>query len=239
MSTELHTLSGAFALDALSPEEAEEFRRHLEECQACRDEVRELREAAARIGAGEALAAPPALRARVLAAADRQPQLPPKVTALETFRSKRKRLGPRLAAAAAAIVLVAGGAFALTQREHQDSSGSVTAAVSQVFSAPDVHTAVVDTRNGGRLTVATSHRLGAMALKTDGLPKLSHTSVYQLWAIHDDGTTTSAGVVGNLTSGQRMALPPAGTTVAVTVEPSGGSPQPTTKPIVEMDPEQV
>ena len=42
MSTDLHTLSGAYALDALSAEEAEEFRTHLDGCQACREEVREL-----------------------------------------------------------------------------------------------------------------------------------------------------------------------------------------------------
>ncbi len=70
MSTDLHTLSGAYAVDALSDEEARRFDTHLEDCQACRDEVRELQEAAARMGASEAVAPPPALRARVLAAAD-------------------------------------------------------------------------------------------------------------------------------------------------------------------------
>ena len=32
MSTDLHTLSGAYALNALSAEEAEQFRQHLEAC---------------------------------------------------------------------------------------------------------------------------------------------------------------------------------------------------------------
>jgi anti-sigma-K factor RskA len=77
MSTDLHTLSGAYAIDALSAEEAQAFDTHLEECQACRDEVRELQQAAALMGASEARAAPPALKARVLAAADQLPQLPP------------------------------------------------------------------------------------------------------------------------------------------------------------------
>jgi anti-sigma-K factor RskA len=238
MSTDLHTLSGAFVLDALSPEEAEEFRRHLQGCEACRTEVRELRAAAARMGAGEAEAPPAALRARVLAAVDRQPQLPPKVTTLAAARTSRLRLAPRLGAAAAAVVLVVGGVLAYGQLHRGGESGSVTAAVSQVFSAPDAHTAVVNTRNGGRVTVATSHRLGAMAIETNDLPKLSDRSVYQLWAIHN-GTFTSAGVVGDLTSGQRMALPASGTTVAITVEPKGGSQRPTSKPIVQMDPQQV
>ena len=45
MTTDVHTLSGAYALDALSDQEAADFREHLRGCQACRDEVRELRAA--------------------------------------------------------------------------------------------------------------------------------------------------------------------------------------------------
>ena len=51
MSIDLHTLAGAYAIDALSAEEAREFVKHLEECEACRDEVRELQSAAATLGA--------------------------------------------------------------------------------------------------------------------------------------------------------------------------------------------
>ena len=39
MSSDLHTLSGAYALNALSAEEAEQFQRHLEACPACTQEV--------------------------------------------------------------------------------------------------------------------------------------------------------------------------------------------------------
>src|ERR671929_154341 len=53
--TDVHTLSGAYALDALDPEEASEFRAHLEGCAACRQEVRELRDAAASMGAAAAV----------------------------------------------------------------------------------------------------------------------------------------------------------------------------------------
>ena len=59
MSTDLHTLSGAYALNALSPEEAEEFRKHLEACAACRQEVQR---APAGCRAGWAPARRPSLR---------------------------------------------------------------------------------------------------------------------------------------------------------------------------------
>ena len=60
MSTDLHTLSGAYAVDALSDEEARLFDTHLEGCQACRDEVRELQDAAAARWGPARRSAPPA-----------------------------------------------------------------------------------------------------------------------------------------------------------------------------------
>src|ERR1700755_1323715 len=113
MSTELHTLSGAYAIDALTSQEAEQFDKHLEECQACRDEVRELQEAAARLGASEAVAPPAALKARVLAAADQMPQLPPKVP--PSGGARPRRWVAWVGAVAAAVVLVAGGIVGVNQ----------------------------------------------------------------------------------------------------------------------------
>ncbi|NUR07594.1 MAG: anti-sigma factor [Nocardioidaceae bacterium] len=145
----------------------------------------------------------------------------------------------RIAAAAAAAVLVAAAAVGVVvSQQGGEAPPAVAAAVTQVFDAPDAHTSTVSTSNGGRLTVATSQDLGRMAVKTQGLPDPGSSHVYQMWAIHN-GTPTSAGVIGDLRAGQAMAMPAAGTTVAITVEPSGGSEQPTTKPIVEMDPGQV
>ncbi len=142
MSTDLHTLSGAYAVDALSVEEAQAFATHLEECQACRDEVRELQEAAATMGASEAVTPPPALRARVLAAADQLPQLPPKVTPISAAPSRRWTA--RVLSAAAAVVLVVAAGFAVSQ-SRQDQP-SITASTATVFAAQDAHTKTVDDR---------------------------------------------------------------------------------------------
>jgi anti-sigma-K factor RskA len=235
MSTDLHTLSGAYAVDALSPAEAEEFERHLEQCPACRDEVRELQEAAARMGASEAVRPPDALRARVLAAADTQAQLPPQVTPIEKARSRRWR--PRLVGAAAAVILAVTGTFAALQSREPDRPPVAADPVSQVFDAPDAHTATVTTANGGRLKVATSDGRGQMAVETRGLPALNGRT-YQMWAIRN-GRPTSVGTIDDLEAGKVMPIPTAGTTVAITIEPAGGSKQPTDDPIIEMDPEGV
>jgi anti-sigma-K factor RskA len=234
MTIDLHTLSGAYALDALSAEEAEEFSRHLAQCEACRQEVRELRAAAARMGEVEAVAAPRALKARVLAAADKQPQLPPRVTPLEAARSRRLR--PWLAAAAAAVVLVVGGVIGVGQLRGPSEQGP-GASVSQVFQAADAHTRTFTTADGGRIRVATSPDTGRMAIATKALRPLDHRT-YQAWTLHN-GQATSAGVLDGRAAGAVMQLPAAGTTVAITVEPPGGSKQPTTKPIVVVDPSSV
>jgi anti-sigma-K factor RskA len=235
MSIDLHTLSGAYALNALSPDEAAEFATHLEQCPSCREEVEGLQDVAARLGAVEATPPPSALRARILAAADQQPQLPPKVTPIEMARSRR--WVPRVASAAAAVVLIAAAVLGITRPWESNPTSNVAAPVSQVFKAPDAHTATVTTANGGRLRVATSAERGEMAVETRGLPKLDHRT-YQMWAVRND-RATSVGLIEDLKAGKVMPIPAAGTTVAITVEPAGGSNRPTGRPIVTMDPQDV
>jgi anti-sigma-K factor RskA len=110
--------------------------------------------------------------------------------------------------------------------------------VTRVFQAADAHEATVKTRTGATVTVATSRRLGKLAVETDALPSLNGQRVYQIWAIHD-GTATSAGLLDDPEHGAAMALPNAGTLVAITVEPAGGSRAPTTTPLFQVDPASV
>ena len=235
MSTDLHTLSGAYAVDALSAEEAQAFDTHLEECQACRDEVRELQEAAARMGASEAVAPPPALRARVLAAADQLPQLPPKVTpARAPHRAVAGRRG--VLSAAAAVVLV----VAARLRGQPEPAGPAEhhRLDRQVFAAPDAHTKTVDDRPRlahGRHVPEPGPDGGRDRRPAEAAARAGPTRC---------GPSTPArpprpGLLEDLEAGKVMSMPSAGTTVAITVEPAGGSTEPTSKPIVTVDPEQV
>jgi anti-sigma-K factor RskA len=66
---DLHVLSGSYVLDALSEPERDSFERHLQHCTLCEDEVRGLREAAARLGVAKTLDPPLQIRPRVLAGA--------------------------------------------------------------------------------------------------------------------------------------------------------------------------
>jgi anti-sigma-K factor RskA len=141
-----------------------------------------------------------------------------------------------LIAAAAAVVVAAVG-VGVVQARHQDAP-VMAASVSTVFHAPDAHKATVSTTNGGRVTVATSRSLGKMAVETDALPTLGARQVYQLWTM-TNGVAISAGVLQNTGDGAAMAMPGQRTRVAITIEPSGGSAQPTTKPIVTVQPTSI
>jgi anti-sigma-K factor RskA len=234
MSTELHTLSGAYAIDALSAEEAAAFRKHLDACPACCQEVRELRSAAARMGASESVAPPEHLKARVLEAADRTPQLPPRVSPIAAVRSRRWT--PRLLVAAAALVLVAGGAIGIAQIQGDDAR-QPAAGVVQVFEAPDARQVEVETSHGP-LKVATSGSEGEMAVDTSSLVELDDQHVYQVWTVVE-GEPLPVTVLEEPGSGAHMPMPDPGTQVAITVEPAGGSEKPTTDPIAQLDPSEV
>ena len=239
MSTDLHTLSGAYALNALSAEEAEEFRKHLQACAACSQEVEELQQAAARMGANEAIAPPAYLKAKVLTAVDRTPQLPPRSGGSNVVQMPRRPWG-RMLMAAAAVVFVVAGAVGIAQIAGNDSTeqqSMLAEGVVRVFTAEDAQTATMETANGGTISVAASPELNQMAVDTDELPPLDAEHVYQLWALHD-GIVEPVGVL-EPEKGAFMAMPTPDTEVAITVEPAGGSKQPTTEPIMQVNPSQI
>lgn len=235
LPNELHTLSGAYALDALTAEEAAAFRTHLAACPSCCEEVRELRAAAAQMGASEAVLPPARLRTAVLEAADKTPQLRPKVTSIDSARSRRWM--PKLLTAAAAVVLVAGAVLGIGQIQNDDAGATLAAGVTQVFEAPDANQAVVETPQGV-LRVATSPSQGEMAVDTSDLAPLEGGRVYQLWAIVGE-EPISQGVLSDTKAGAHMDMPASGTQVAITIEPAGGSKLPTSEPIVRVDPSSV
>ncbi len=237
--TDVHTLSGAYALDALAPDETAEFRRHLSACSSCCDEVRELRLAAARMGAIEAVQPPAQLRARVLAAADRTRQVPPGVIPMERAAGSRKRgrRWDRLALAAAAVFLVGGGAVGLGQVLGDSEDPSLTPA-ERVFEADDAHELDVSTMNGGKLHVAVSPSRKQMAVDTSQLPELEGDRVYQLWSVQGE-SAASAGVIESPGETVLMPLPEQGVQIALTIEPAGGSELPKKEPIAKVDPLEV
>jgi anti-sigma-K factor RskA len=103
-----------------------------------------------------------------------------------------------------------------------------------VLAAPDARNAAADVEGGGQASVVASEIRGEVVLITDDLPELSPDQTYQLWLIAPD-EITSAGVVDVPDSGDVTYLTAGDlggvTTIALSVEPLGGSEQPTTTPV--------
>ncbi len=81
MTTDIHSLSGAYVVDALDDAERLEFEAHLRDCAACQREVAELAAVTEALAEEVAEVPPPSLKADVLAAIDTVRPLPPIVPA--------------------------------------------------------------------------------------------------------------------------------------------------------------
>jgi hypothetical protein len=147
-----------------------------------------------------------------------------------------QRPGAILAAAAAAVILFVGGAFVgLTLAGGDTYQQQQSTALAALNAAPDTQRSTAPIAGGGTATLVWSAQLGQSALVATDLPKLADDKTYELWYIRGGeatpaGTMDSAGHVATwrILSGTMTA----GDTVGMTIEPSGGSKQPTTKPIV-------
>ncbi|OUE10032.1 Anti-sigma-K factor rskA [Clavibacter michiganensis] len=146
-----------------------------------------------------------------------------------------RKPGALIGVAAAAVVLVVGGVVVGTGIGGPGSSQSpVASAFDRVTTASDV---VVDTRDvmgGGTATVYFSAAEGRTAIELDDAAPLPEGRVHQLWYVGASGPV-SAGVLPEEGGAGQAVLEgryTPGDTVAITVEPEGGSELPTTEPIV-------
>jgi anti-sigma-K factor RskA len=243
---DLHSLAGAYALDALEPgAERDRFTRHLSRCPSCASEVRGFREVATAMAfaAADPSTGPPAeLRDQVLAAAARTRQLPPEIRTHARPRRTSTRVPwlPWLSGVVAAASIVVAVLFGLAQAHTQDELNQVRAenqAISLLLSAPKAKLLTYPVTHGGTATVVLAADRHELAVVTTGLPALPAGKVYQLWLIGKPAIT-SAGLLPPAKDGR---TPPVlatgvvrGDALGLTVEPAGGSAQPTTKPILAL-----
>jgi anti-sigma-K factor RskA len=240
---DLHSLSGAYALDALEPgAERDRFTRHLSRCQSCASEVRGFREVATALAFATAAEPPAELRDRVLAAAARTRQQPPEVRTHARPRRARSRVPwvPWLSGVVATASIVVAVLFGFAQAHTQDELNQVRAenqAISLLLSAPKAKLLTYPVTHGGVATVVLAADRHELAVVTTGLPALPPGKVYQLWLIGKP-TITSAGLLPPAKDGQTPAVLATGVVkgdaLGLTVEPAGGSAQPTTKPILAL-----
>jgi hypothetical protein len=199
----VHAQAAGFALDALDPDEALEFERHLLVCPACLDAVEPLRAAAAALAFAGDLAPPPAaLRLRVL-----------DVVEAVVVPIRRRWQRPVIAAAAAAAVV-----SAIVVGVHGSTTESSLAAGLHAY---PVHAQSPTVQ--GDLVVTGAARDAVLAVR--GLPEPPAGSVYELWIVRGQRATPA----GFLRRGMGMLTRPLPrrASVAVSLEPAGGSRRPT------------
>lgn len=226
----IHLLAAAYALDALDELERARFERHLSTCASCRAEVDGYHETAARLAGASAEPPPPGLRDRVLGDVERTPQLPPSTPVPARPRSWLDRNLYRVAAGFAALAVALGAAnLWLIQGLDTDPPEPEVVEVPAIDWLPEARTVALDAPGDASATWLWSdaHDEGVLAVR--GLPPIEADQTYQLWVFHDD-QPLPAGV---FEPGDDVQLVPADApargaeTVAVTVEPAGGVPEPT------------
>lgn len=230
--SDIHALSGAYSVDALDDIERARFERHLAECPECRAEVDSLRETAALLADRVSAGPPLGLRGRVLADIATVRPLPPL-----TVTSHRRRFRPgALVAAAAAVIALAGGA-AVWQPWDDDPSQQQPAlsAIDQVLRADDAQAYTQQLPGGATVTVTRSPSLNQAVLETAGFRELPSDRVYEMWFAHESDGGADMVPAGLMDSPEGTFLMDGDAAeavgVGITIEPAGGSEEPTLPPV--------
>lgn len=232
----------AEALDALSPDEQRRVAAHLAECDACRRASEPMRAVATALAADVLpVAVPSSWEMALMARVAQEPRSRPAAAApARRPRWRWRRLG--LAAAAVAFVALLVWNIVLQaqlgqQREQVSALQSQLereSAVTALLAQPATNLRVINPGPAapavrGRLIVNESGEVCLLVL--DSVPALPEDRAYQVWLIVD-GQRTSAGLFRPDPSGRTTVVLhhlqiKNYHAIGVSVEPMGGSPQPT------------
>ena len=209
--------AAAYVLGALEPREAGEYRRHLEICTRCREELAALAPVADALArAVPQLPAPPELRRRVTRAVK---QRPPEKTESADRRGWKPTRGIALAAgfAVACVALV----LAFVTIPH----GGATARV--------VSASVRGSPGAAQLQISHNHA----ELVVSHLPPPPAGSIYEVWLRHGSTAPAPTSALFSVTAGGAATVDVPGdlrgvSQVLVTQEPAGGSRVSTHRPLI-------
>lgn len=248
---ELHVLTGAYALDALDGNELQRFERHLRRCQSCTQEVRGLREVGTSLAFAASAETPAGLRERVLLLVAQTRQLSPELSrharrrwSWRAWLSGQRWLNglwlPRLAAVTAVVAVAAAVVLGITlsnTEQQLSTERSHSAAIAAVLAAPDARTVSGTVKTGGTTTVTLSAIRHEVVVSTSGLDSLPSGKVYELWLIRA-AAAHRAGLLPAAVSGRTAPVLASGfvpgDVLGLTVEPAGGTSQPTSAVILEL-----
>lgn len=232
------------ALGALAGDEKQALELHLAGCSECAHKAHEARERMAILALAAPTEAPPAAARDRLLRRARADLAKPRQASTAGFR---RWLIP-VTAFAIVILVVLGGLLAIENRrlrhnlrESQSafallqSKAARDRAVVELLTAPDIAKVTLVSGTSRALPEGNAfyHPQKGLLFYAAHLPTLPATQTYQLWLVPVKGNPISAGTFEVDTRGDgQVLLPslPAGvlaSAFAVTIEPSGGVPQPT------------
>ncbi|MGH9589561.1 MAG: anti-sigma factor [Terracidiphilus sp.] len=241
-----------YALGALDGEEKQALEAHLSGCGQCRQELAQARARASLLGLTAApVAPPPAAKSALMERIHGKASMPKVQTMPAQPRKKRWGLTFSLSFAAAAVIL----AFACywlgkddrqQRQENRQLHAQLQAAQNEasqeaanlrayadIIAAPDTVSVTLQQQAGGtpgQAHVLYNARMGLVVYSGQISPPPAGKS-YQLWLVPSSGAPVNAGLIAaNQQSGAAVAHTELGLgakAFAVTLEPGGGSPQPT------------
>ncbi|MHB8508796.1 MAG: anti-sigma factor [Candidatus Dormibacteria bacterium] len=245
-------LLGAYALGAVTSDEAELVRDHVVACDGCAEALGRLAETAAALSlAVDDVPAPRGLRERVLAAARADEAAMADETAsaagmivplhgkrrlmelamvgrFPTTWSRRARISVFVPAAAAAAVLVSLGGWNLNLQHQLDLQGKTqpvaTTIEGEIRGAAGSHVGTITYMPQQKLALVSLH---ALATPADG-------RAYELWLLRPGQRAQPVVVFRPEADGNKVLVVPTDISsgeLAITVEPIGGSLQPSSDPI--------
>lgn len=210
-------LLALYALDALEGPEREAVERAVASSPQLAERLESFRTTSAALGGSVAAEPPPDLKQRVLAAAfaESPPRAPESLDApsvvVDLDRRRRRRVPTwqlGLAAASIAVALLIGASL-IDQPADQSAE------------------AVLIGQGGSMVVVADDDRI---LVSGSDLDPLRDDQTYELWLVADDGTVRSVGLFAPSSDGTVDAALSGdlgdATGLAVSLEPSGGSPDP-------------
>lgn len=237
--------------------EVEIARETVAEQRRYRHEVARTREALARMTVQVATPPPPQIRELIMANLSSQPRsssdgraAPPDFDRstdgvdigkaappnnVIDLAARRRRISLAVGSVAAALMLIIGGV--LVGRVTAPDTGAPVASqleqdTSAVLSAPDMQLRQ-DALGDGNVTVAASRESNKAVVFADGLPPTPTGQTYQMWLLGESHDPTSVGLMQGDPGRQVIALDDltGSNQLGITIEPDGGSPQPTSEVI--------
>jgi anti-sigma-K factor RskA len=255
--SEYEELATGFVLGALEPDDEHVFQRHLGGCQICEANVRELEAVVGELAYAVPPAEPPdtlwaGIRREIGPEAVRRVPAPAagRAAAPAPARTRRggrvQRLLPRLAAAAAILLLVGLSVWNLSLRDQNATYRDRVAALEEATRLANDPTASLvslddaEGSTGAQAAVIVSSREDRGVLLIENLPPLQRDRVYELWGIPGGKIAEAQKALvfvplrrqGTQTMEFEVPIQP-GTVFAITEE-SGpdGSDKPTSQPLL-------